>query len=75
VDQGDVTYTMENSTLDDSGAGKTGDYHVGYQLTVVNDEGVALPHTGGPGTGLFTVFGWILTAGAGLLLWRRQRFI
>ena len=36
--------------------------------TVGNTLGAALPHTGGPGTRLFTILGSILIAGAGLLL-------
>lgn len=38
-----------------------------------NPSGYALPNTGGPGTRLFTIFGLILIAGAGLLLWRKRR--
>ena len=44
-------------------------------VTFGNTLGAALPHTGGPGTRLFTILGSILIAGAGLLLWRRRRII
>ena len=45
------------------------------QAKVENTPGTALPMTGGSGTGLFTILGSILIAGAGLLLWRRRRLI
>ena len=44
-------------------------------LKIANEPGVALPHTGGPGTRLFTLFGSFLILGAGALLWRKRRFI
>jgi len=47
----------------------------GAQATVENEPGTELPHTGGPGTGLFTILGSILAAGAGLLLWRRRKAV
>ena len=75
VNNGSVTYNQENSSLDESGAGKTGDFHTGYQLKVINDAGVELPSTGGPGTRLFTILGSIMILGAGWLLWRRRRLI
>ena len=75
VNNGSVTYNQENSSLDESGAGKTGDFHTGYQLKVVNDAGVKLPGTGGPGTRFFTILGSILLIGTGVLLWRRRRMI
>ena len=40
-----------------------------------NTPGAELPHTGGPGTRLFTILGSILILGAGVLLWRRRRLI
>ena len=45
-----------------------------YTLRVPDKAGYALPSTGGPGTRLFTVLGWmlILGAGAGLVLRRRN---
>jgi len=42
---------------------------------IENEPGAALPHTGGPGTRLFTILGSILILGAGVLLWRRRRLI
>ena len=47
----------------------------GYQLKVVNDVGVKLPGTGGPGTRFFTIIDSILLIGTGVLLWRRRRMI
>ena len=44
-------------------------------IAVKNNAGAALPSTGGPGTGLFTIPGLILTAGAGWLLWRKSKTI
>ena len=66
-----VTYD-DGTTLSQSGSGISQVSGV-YQLKVTNDEGVELPNTGGPGTRLFTLLGVILIAGAGILLWRRQR--
>ena len=40
-----------------------------------NTPGAALPNTGGPGTRIFTIFGIIIIAGAGLLLWKRTKTI
>lgn len=40
-----------------------------------NTPGAELPHTGGPGTRLFTIFGSFLILGAGVLLWRKRRTI
>ena len=45
------------------------------EFIVPNEPGVALPNTGGSGTRLFTILGSILILGAGVLLWRRGRFI
>ena len=39
---------------------------------VSNTSGAALPHTGGPGTMLFTLAGLVLVAAAGILLVRRK---
>ena len=44
-------------------------------VTVTNEPGTPLPHTGGPGTRIFTILGSILFLGAGVLLWRRRRLI
>lgn len=45
------------------------------ELTIIvgNEPGASLPSTGGHGTAIFTVLGLMLTAGAGLVLWRRWR--
>lgn len=75
VDQGNVSYNQENSSLDDNGSGKTGNFQIGYQLKVVNDEGVELPSTGGPGTRIYTILGSILMFGAGVLMWIRRRLV
>ena len=42
-------------------------------ITITNTPGAALPHTGGPGTGIFTILGSILVMGAVMLLWRRRK--
>ena len=75
VSSGEVTYSQENSSLDDSGDGKTGDFHVGYQLKVTNDAGVSLSATGGPGTSLIYLLGMMLTgiAVTGLVMRNRRR--
>ena len=70
---GDVTYEQDNNSLDDNGEGKTGDFHIGYQLVITNDEGAELPSAGGPGTGLFTALGFGMIAGAGVMSIRRRR--
>ena len=44
-------------------------------FTVGNIPGAALPSTGGPGTSALTILGAILTAGAGLLLWKRREIL
>ena len=41
-------------------------------ITIVNEPGVSLPNTGGPGTRLYTIFGSLLFAFSGILLIRRQ---
>ena len=45
------------------------------KLIVVNNAGVALPATGGPGTHLFLILGSVLILGAGVLLCRKGRFL
>ena len=42
-------------------------------MRVSNTQGAELPHTGGPGTTIFTTLGMILIATAGILLLRRKR--
>ena len=44
-------------------------------VTIENVPGAALPSTGRPGTRIFTVFGTVLTAGAGVLLWKRREIL
>ncbi|MBQ6386167.1 MAG: Cna B-type domain-containing protein [Lachnospiraceae bacterium] len=46
-----------------------------WVITIRNDAGIELPATGGPGTGLICILGWILTvlAGAGLMVSKRRR--
>jgi len=46
-----------------------------YKITVTNTPGSALPSIGGPGTRLFMIFGTILIASAGMLLWKRWRIV
>ena len=73
VSKTSVTYN-DGTILSQSGSGisQIGDV---YQLKVTNDEGIALPNTGGPGTRFFTILGSILILGSGLLLWRKRRTI
>ena len=52
VESGSVHYSMEKSSLDDSGNGISGDFQTGYRLKVINYGGYELPSTGGPGTSL-----------------------
>lgn len=47
----------------------------GTAFEIPNESGAALPNTGGPGTRLFTILGFILIAGSGMLLWSRRRQI
>ena len=42
-------------------------------FTVSNTPGKPLPHTGGPGTRMYLIFGLILLLGGGMLLIRRSR--
>lgn len=42
-------------------------------INVGNEPGATLPSAGGFGTGIFTILGSTLIAGAGMLLWRRRR--
>ena len=42
-------------------------------MTVTNQKGAALPHTGGIGTTIFYIIGTILVIGAGILLVTRRR--
>ena len=44
-------------------------------INVGNEPGTPLPHTGGPGTKVFTILGLVLIAGTGLLLWRKRRIV
>jgi LPXTG-motif cell wall-anchored protein len=42
-------------------------------IAVKNTPGASLPHTGGPGTLLFYIFGAVLTSGSAILLIARRR--
>ena len=64
--------TAETEYSCQSGDGKTGDFHVGYQLKVTNDAGVSLPATGGPGTSLIYILGLMCTGLAGVVLLVRR---
>ena len=44
-------------------------------IAVKNNPGPELPSTGGPGSGYFYILGLMLTAGAGLLLWKKKRLL
>ncbi|MBQ6635771.1 MAG: Cna B-type domain-containing protein [Lachnospiraceae bacterium] len=54
---GNVTYSISGTTV---------------TFTVDNTPGAALPHTGGPGTDIFTILGSMLILGAAFLLWWRR---
>ena len=73
ISQGDVSYSQANTSIDDNGNGKTGDYKNGFQLKVINDAGAVLPNTGGPGIRLYYFFGAVLIMMAGSLLILRKR--
>jgi len=66
---------IKNVTTDTGDTSKLDTTANNIDLKIANEPGVALPHTGGPGTRLFTIFGSILILGAGALLWRKRRFI
>jgi LPXTG-motif cell wall-anchored protein len=78
----DIYFKVENGAVtltDAAGDAKT---YPGISLennnttiVVQNPHGGMLPSTGGPGTGLFTILGSLLTAGAGWMLWRRRKLI
>ncbi len=73
VENGAVTLTdQDGNARTYSGVSLEDD---GTTIVVQNPHGGALPHTGGPGTGIFTILGSVLTAGAGWLLWRRRKLI
>ena len=44
-------------------------------IMVTNQKGTALPSTGGPGIGIFTIFGTLLIFTAGMLLLKRQKWL
>ena len=69
----DGTAYDPSQTSDYDHTNDTTDASVAYKI--INDAGVELPSTGGPGTRLFTILGSILILGAGVLLWRRRRMI
>jgi LPXTG-motif cell wall-anchored protein len=73
VQQGNVTYSQSNSTLDDDGSGRSDHHGIGYTLTVINDEGAMLPATGGEGTMFFYIIGSVLFFGAGCILVKNGR--
>jgi LPXTG-motif cell wall-anchored protein len=45
----------------------------GNVITVINTPGNALPHTGGPGTGILYILGSLLALGCGIVLVARRR--
>ena len=69
-----VTYSQKGNNLSQSNQGVSYDQEAGtYTLTVTNNAGVALPHTGGPGTALLYLVGAVLVAGAVGVLLRDKR--
>ena len=75
ITAGAIEFKIEEGVVKgtDSADGKIKFNQAGIEITIVNTPGAELPHTGGPGTIVFTTLGSILIAGAGLLLWRRRR--
>ena len=70
-----VNRAMVNVTTDTADTSKLEINKNNINLKITNEPGASLPNTGGPGTRLFTIFGSLLTAGAGLLILRRRRVI
>ncbi len=70
-----VTYSQPGHNIGMSNRGISGNVTNGYQLVVINNEGASLPSTGGPGTGMLYLFGFILTglAGVGLVMKQKRR--
>lgn len=75
LDAESVKQTNADNKVDltHSGTANSNNETIYYRIT--NNPGVELPYTGGPGTGIFTILGLILIAGAGLLLLRRRSLI
>ena len=69
ITDGGIAFTATDGSIGEE------DAEAGFTFAVENEPGVALPNTGGSGTRLFTILGSILILGAGVLLWRRGRFI
>ena len=75
VSAADVSYD-DGTSISQNGSGKSYDSETGvFTLKIANSNGFVLPATGGHGTRVITILGAILTAGAGLILWRRRRTI
>ena len=66
---------MKNVTTDNGDVSMLDTTANNVDLKITNISGAELPHTGGPGTRLFTILGSIMIAGAGLMLWRKRRFV
>ena len=84
IKNGKVTWLEKGSGKPSTWEEKTEDTMVSFEaakddenasFSVKNEPGAVLPNAGGPGTKLFTILGSILILGAGVLLWRRRRFI
>jgi LPXTG-motif cell wall-anchored protein len=73
------TETVEGETVTVYVPAETSDYPDasanGNAITVKNTPGAALPNTGGPGTNLIYLLGFMLTglAGVGLVMRKRRR--
>ena len=65
-----LTDDDENPILDNDNAAVSEN---GLAISVKNEPGAELPHTGGPGTTLFRVLGALLAAGAGMLFMLKKR--
>ena len=78
----DIYFSLSDGTMtltDEDGTTKT--YTDGSLLddnttiAVKNNPGPALPSTGGPGNKYIHILGLMMTAGAGLLLWKKKRLL
>lgn len=78
IEQKDIRFTVTHGEISDLTKSDKVEQAASDSLAllkITNTPGAVLPATGGIGTGLFTVLGTTLTAGAALLLWKRRSMI